>query len=236
MEVFRATIFTAISLFSSFSHANLIVNGSFENGPHFFAGVGPGVGSNGSTALPGWVVTDGTVIVIQSDAFPSPDGTNWPAADGVNSIQVKGSGQQATIIQHITGLSIGQKYELRFSMSGNPVTGGDSVGSADAIKDLLVTIDGRSQVFSFDVTPYHTLGFPIFDMGWKEYTFQFVSDATLTDVSFKTLDPQQSTRGAVIDNVRLEALSNTVPEPTSFVLCVVGALICGVRQRMRRLC
>jgi len=40
------------------------------------------------------------------------------------------------IQQTVSGLVIGEEYELRFSLAGNPYVGGDSVGSADSIKDM----------------------------------------------------------------------------------------------------
>jgi hypothetical protein len=62
------------------AHADLIVNGGFENGPNPNAFTQLDVGS---TAVTGWVVTRDAIDYC---------GTIWPAAEGVRSIDLAPSG------------------------------------------------------------------------------------------------------------------------------------------------
>src|SRR5690242_13851687 len=97
-----------VLLFNSHSaRANLVINGSFEDGPD------PGVFTtlnSGSTAITGWTVTNGSIDYI---------GTYWQPADGARSIDLDGN-SPGTIAQQTLATLSGQTYLVSFALAGNP--------------------------------------------------------------------------------------------------------------------
>jgi hypothetical protein len=93
---------------------------------------------------------------------------------------------------------ISQAYEVRFSMSGNPLTG--YPGDDQPNKTLRVQVGDQFEDFSFDVdAEQNSLG----DMKWKPCTFTFVADSDSTTLEiFSTMD-SASYVGTVIDNVQV---------------------------------
>ena len=83
---------------------NLIVNGSFENGPQ--VGLDLRLGG-GSTAISGWTVSRGGIGYIGHDF--------WKPADGKRSLHVSPGGIKQSIKTRR-----GQRYRISFLMAGNP--------------------------------------------------------------------------------------------------------------------
>ena len=196
---------TAAALAAVPAGAVTIVNGSFED-----ASVNPGsfvTLNNGNTSITGWKVRGASIDYI---------GSYWQAQDGVRSIDLNGNGQGA-ITQALTGLTIGQAYQVVFWLAGNP-DGGPAT-------KIAVASDGGAftGVYSFDTT-----GNTRQNMGWERQTFRFVADSTTADLSFSSAQP--GFYGAALDNVSISA----VPEPATWALMILGFGAVGGAMRRRR--
>src|SRR5437879_5594127 len=110
--------------------ANLLVNGSFEEGPE----VGRFLSLNeGSDAIKGWVVTRGQIDLVES---------YWTAADGKRALDLHGSPGLGGIKQTFKTRK-GQKYQVTFSFAGNPE------GTVKE-KKMGVSAAGQKEEFTFD--------------------------------------------------------------------------------------
>jgi choice-of-anchor C domain-containing protein len=163
--------------------ANLLVNGSFEDGPDVndFLPLDPG-----STAIKGWTVTRGQIDIVQGC---------WKAAEGKRSVDLHGSPGFGGIEQTFR-TSKGQRYRVTFALAGNPDSDRDA-----KTKRMAVKAAGKTQEFSFDST-----GRTNEKMGWlaREWEFNAVDDKTTLE--FHTLEKRDPTHGLVLDNVRVVAV------------------------------
>jgi choice-of-anchor C domain-containing protein len=153
-----------------------IVNGSFETGTS--PGVFLPLSSGDSTTIPGWTVTSGTVDYI---------GTYWQAADGVRSLDLRGSGAGA--VRQTFATTVGTSYRVTFSMSGNPVGGAGT-------KTMTADTGGTPTVFTYVVGAVNP------DMKWAKKTFLFTAVAVTTALTFTSTT--SGVYGPALDNVRVE--------------------------------
>jgi choice-of-anchor C domain-containing protein len=191
--------------------ANLIQNGSFENGTD------PGVFqtlSGGSTVITGWTVSPGSQI----DYI----GTLWQASNGSRSLDL--SGGNAGRIQQTFNTTVGGTYRVTFDLAGNP-------NASPIIKDMRVSAGGSSADFSFDTT-----GKSSSNMGWVSKSWDFTANSTTTTLEFITLT--NSVAGPALDNVSVIALSppptpTPIPEPSS-VLGLLSLGVLGISSALKR--
>ncbi|WP_152099313.1 DUF642 domain-containing protein [Lacipirellula parvula] len=213
----RSLLFTAVLATGNALGANLVTNGSFEQGPPIPGRLLTINAPDGST-LPGWTVASNDLEIVTN--------VEWPAADGSRSIDLNGV-TNASMYQDVGGLNVGSSYLLSFALSGNPYVNGDPVGTADNVKNLRVSIAGVSTDLEFDVAPYH---WPtpalVPNMGWRTENMIFVATNATERLLFASLDPFNSTRGPAIDNVSV----TLVPEPAVLWLAAAWA----VAPRWRR--
>jgi choice-of-anchor C domain-containing protein len=156
---------------------NLLVNGSFEEGPDI---AGTFVSLNeGSTAMKGWVVTRGQIDVVS---------THWPAADGKRSLDLHGSPGLGGVKQTFPTTK-GQRYRVTFSFAGNPE-------GAVAEKKMGVSAAGQKEEFTFD-----TAGKKLDDLGWVTKKWEFKADGKETTLEFYTLMTDDVNCGPALDNV-----------------------------------
>jgi choice-of-anchor C domain-containing protein len=154
---------------------NLIVNGSFEEGPELnenFLQV-----EKDSTVIKGWTVTQGNIDVIHT--------TYWPAADGKRSLDMNGI--TAGGISQTFKTKKGQKYRLTFALAGNP-------NSEPTEKKIQVRAAGKSMDFTFDAT-----GKTRTDMGWQRLTWEFTATGDETTLEF--VSQIDGDGGAALDDV-----------------------------------
>ncbi len=174
----------AIALAAAIPAQNLLINGSFEQGPN------PGSYTNepmGSTVITGWTVSVGNIDYV---------GSLWMASDGSRSIDLEGSAGTCVLYTNCPGgiaqsfaTVVGQQYTVTFDLAGN-------IFGAPVVKTILFSAAGQSQSYTFDTT-----GFSAGNMGWAEVTWNFTANDTTTTLEFDSADTPPTGWGPVIDNV-----------------------------------
>ncbi len=135
---------------------NLISNGGFEqNNP----GNSWTTFAKGSTGIPHWRVTKGSVDVC---------GPFWKASAGKNSLDL--SGGQAGALAQTVETEPGRRYVLTFDLAGNP-------DSRAGVKTLVVRAGDVEKVFKFDTT-----GKSRKNMGWVGHSLSFTARSGKTEV------------------------------------------------------
>jgi choice-of-anchor C domain-containing protein len=158
---------------------NLLVNGSFEDGPEAgdFLPLDPG-----ATDVKGWTVTRAQVDYI---------GGHWKAADGNRSLDLHGSPGLGGVKQAFATTK-GRKYRVTFSMAANP----NFQPEAGPVKLLCVRAAGKKEAFAFDAAEK-----TVQDMGWVTKTWEFTAAEDETTLEFHTLETEDPNCGPALDNV-----------------------------------
>ena len=158
---------------------NLLVNGSFEDGPDAGDFLPLHVGS---TDVKGWTVTRAQVDYI---------GGHWKSAEGNRSLDLHGSPGLGGVKQAFATAK-GRKYKVTFSMAANP----NYQAEAGSVKVLCVRAAGKKEAFSFDAA-----GKTVEAMGWATKTWEFTAVEDETTLEFHTLEAEDPNCGPALDNV-----------------------------------
>jgi choice-of-anchor C domain-containing protein len=160
---------------------NLLVNGSFEDGPdpENFKSL-----DEDATDIKGWVVSRGQIDYI---------GTHWKSADGNRSLDLAGSPGFGAVKQTFDTTK-GQKYRVTFSLAGNPA-------GVEPVKKLGVKAAGKKEFFEFDTT-----GKSVDDMGWVTKTWEFTAEEAKTTLEFFNPMVVDHSTGPALDNVSVVAV------------------------------
>jgi choice-of-anchor C domain-containing protein len=139
----------AVALGAATAQANLITNGSFEEGtpPGQYLTV-----NAGGTAITGWTVGSGGVDYI---------GSYWQAADGSRSVDL--SGNAPGFVSQSFATTAGATYTVSFYLAGNPDNSAD--------KTIRVTYGPNENDFK-DFT-FTQAGHTLSNMGWVKEEFTF---------------------------------------------------------------
>ena len=159
----------------------LIVNGSFEDGPDTEVYVSL---DEKSTSIKGWTVTRGQIDYIAA---------HWKAADGKRSLDLHGSPGFGCVKQTIK-TEQGKTYRVTFMMAGNP-------GVGTKLMTLAVYANKESKKFEFDCTDK-----TIEEMGWSKKTWDFKADADETVIEIATAMTEEPFAGPALDNVSVKLL------------------------------
>jgi hypothetical protein len=230
--------FSAIALAlgaSGVAQADLVTNGSFESttagngqlgfntnatdwtttGYNFIyaPGTADTTGANGQFSnVQLWGPNNGSANGLPAT---SPDGGNFVAADGNFEV--------GAIAQTITGLNIGDTYELDFFWAG-----AQQAGFTGADTDQWQVSFG-SETQSTPIVNVASEGFS----GWMAQTLDFTADNTSDVLSFLAVSgPSGEPPFVLLDGVSVNDV--TVPEPSALALLVGGGLGLGAVRFMRR--
>jgi choice-of-anchor C domain-containing protein len=157
---------------------NLLVNGSFEEGPEVddFVPV-----DKGSTALKGWTVTRGQIDYVQS---------HWRADHGRRSLDLHGSPGYGGVAQTFATAK-GQKYRVTFALAGSPA-------AKPLVKKVAVTAAGKKAEFAFDAANSRPDA-----LGWSTKSWEFEATGPETTLEIYTLETTEPFAGPALDNVRV---------------------------------
>lgn len=165
---------------------NLVVNGSFEDGPDIPEDVYKPL-DKGSDAMKGWVVTRGQIDLIGK--------AHWASADGNRSLDLHGSPGLGGVMQKIKTKK-GQKYRVTFALSVN------SHNTTKAEKSLGVQAAGQQGSFKVEIA-----GKSVKEMKWDTKTWDFTATGDETELEFYTLETEEPFGGPALDNVSVTAVS-----------------------------
>ena len=161
---------------------NLLVNGSFEEGPE---DIGDFLSlEEGSAKIKGWVVIKGQIDVV---------GTYWQSAHKKRSIDLHGTPGYGGVAQTFK-TEKGKKYKVTFFLAGNP-------GGTVHKKKMAVRAAGQEREFTFD-----TKGKTTTDMGWVQHTWEFTAEKSETTLELYTLMTEDESCGPAIDDVSVVAV------------------------------
>ncbi len=203
----RLMLVVFVSTFSLSSHANLIINGSFEDNDVAYGQwqwfVADDVnGWNGSNIeiwdhLQGEAAYHGQQFA-ELNAHPRP--------------------QSAFSIYQDFATTAGQTYSLSFAYQArrNKIDETFSVAVSDVAGQL------NSSIMSWVLNDHTT-------NGWKFFSATFTAQSTMTQLVFTTVRPSTYTYGNFIDDVRV-----SVPEPTPLMLFGLGMLGLGLSRRLNK--
>lgn len=152
---------------------------------------------------------------ITNTVGPSPVGGNYLAADGDSTYNVP-------INQTVTGLTIGQEYELSFYWAAGQQRNFDGPTTERWQVSL------GSETYS---TPTYSLANHDFS-GWMSQTMTFTATASSSVLSFLAIGtPNGLPPFVLLDGVSMKA----VPEPAAGVLVIGGLFGCAlIRRRMKK--
>ena len=168
---------------------------------------------------------DGSVMGLQGGVYANPGGGNFLALDGDPQYNGKFS-------QSITGLTVGNTYQLSFDYAGAQQTG--FKGTEQVTSYLNVTFGSDSQNTPTFARPNSTNGSDGVFTGWIDVTMNFTASAATQTLAFLA----NGTPGglppiALLGDVSLEDITpSPVPEPSSIFMTAIGvASLAGVRYR-----
>ena len=187
------------------AHADLLVNGNFEDGPTIDPGNPIFAVAPGSNVLSGWDVS-GAVVCIVTDNY-------WVPLSGHRSLclsdnrPLSGVTTEGTISQSFASAP-GAIYRLTFWLSGEPF-------STPTLKHLHVSAGATVQDYVFDNTPaWH------WDMAWAQHTLDFAAPGSATTVALSGMDASEW--GPALDSMSVELVSAGVPPTRTLAFAAVS--------------
>ncbi|MBS1707159.1 MAG: DUF642 domain-containing protein [Armatimonadetes bacterium] len=203
MRLRLASLFVLVAGAMS-AHANLIVNGSFEDGNFVPNGDNTMSLAAGATDITGWKVVNDPVAWI---ADPNPF-NGWHATDGVKSLDLTGyGGGYGGVAQDIATIA-GHQYHLEFDFGVHQAYGDASVSVNVGTGDTGYTLHSENGVL------------------WERILYDFTAFADTTTLSL--IHNFDGGQGTGIDNV---VLVETVPEPATLSLLALAPL--ALRRRRK---
>ena len=212
-KLFFPLLVGLVSLFGE-AQANLIVNGSFEQG-NYTGGWWGSVWTDiepGSTNLTGWANTgQGIINWHDNQAMVNP-------FDGTKVVDLNNSGNglgDTGVLSQSFATSIGENYQLKFYLAGPGTFFSDP-------RQVQVNIAGIQHVFSQAASPNTALV-------WGEKNLTFTATAATTTLAFSSVDGS-GYWGPLLDMVSVDA---AVPEPSTLANLACGAALMLVFGRRR---
>lgn len=204
------------------AHANLLLNGSFEEGAFVNQGNQTMSPASGSTVITGWtVVTDSTAWINAGNPF------GLTASDGSRFLDLTNysAGAPFAGVSQTFATTAGATYTLTFDLGGS-----NAWGRPDA---LIASAAGTSATFTTGPASTTT---PNND--WYHETMTFTATGATTTL---TLQGSAGFNYIGLDNVSVVLLSDAVtpppvpaiPEPSTWALMLAGLAAIGSVMRRR---
>jgi hypothetical protein len=225
--------FAAFTCTASAAPVNLVVNGGFET-------LTNGAGQiDAITSATGWTSTGYTFVFAAGTAATTGAkgvygnvklwGPGTGAANGLsnsplggNFLAADGAYQTQAIQQTISGLVVGQKYDLNFYWAGAQQSGYNGLNAEQWIVSL------GNQTIKTALVQNSSHGFT----GWMQETFTYTATSTTEVLSFLANGvPNGVPPFSLLDGVSLKA---QVPEPSTIALFIAGLALVGGAARSRR--
>ncbi len=163
--------------------------------------------------LTGWTSTEGSYNPFGTTYGSGMDGKYWHWLAGYE--------RPVTTTQTISGLTVGTKYSVTFLMASE-------FTARDAVR---LTVGGDPGVVF--TAPAYGGGSAFWDT-WVSQRYDFIASATSTLLQFDTIGLNVTGYDVGVDKISLEALSGSVPEPTTWALMILGFGAVGMAARNRR--
>ncbi|PNY36817.1 hypothetical protein C2E31_10670, partial [Rhodopirellula baltica] len=138
----------------------------------------------------GWTVTSGDVDLLSTDT--------WQSLLGGRLVDLNGN--TAGSIEQSLSTTVGQQYQVVFSLTGN-FTGGD------AVKDLRVSANGLSQDYTVDQPANWVWGET---NSLETRSFTFTADSATTMLAFASLEASGGAYGPMIGDIRVIEIPDAV--------------------------
>ena len=171
---------------SAAAPSDLVQNGGFENSSNNFDSGGFNTLGTGSTTITGWRVSSGEVDQVVGQ---------WSPQDGSVSIDLSG-GEPGAIEQNITGLEVGERYELTYYYTGQP----DHEGEYEA----------GVEIANLNITEAASSSNSASSPGWTLATHNFTAGNTTETLTFTQGATPQDNAGMAIDNVSIVESSDPI--------------------------
>ena len=209
----KSLAFAALAVGSASATANLLVNGSFENGAFVNQGNDTMSPAVGSTVITGWtVVTDATAWIGPTNPF------GLTASEGSYFLDMTNyqAGPPFAGVTQTVATTPGASYVLSFDLGGSTFWGRPD--------SLLASAGGTSATFTTGPASTAT---PNND--WYHETMAFVATSASTVI---TLQGSAGAKYIGLDNVSVVPTAS-VPEPGRWALMLAGLVLAGAVSRRR---
>lgn len=194
------------------AHANLLTNGSFEQGNFSPVSINSYVSvGNGQTNITGWNIGNVGVDWHNGTEFQS-------IVDGQRAVDLNMEGVNTGTLSQSFTTTVGSWYDLSFWLAGPGLNWGTQ-------RQVLVDVAGLDDVVFTIAASAPT------SLVWGLQTLTFQAVASTTTLSFASAD-STGYWGALIDNASVTAAS-TVPEPGSVALLGLGLAALGVSRKRK---
>jgi len=173
---------------------------------------------------------NGTMSLWGNNGFT---GSNQIGGSGGAFIAADGAYEQSLIIQTISGLTVGQKYQLTFNYAGAQQQGYNGT-TTEAWTAVFVDTNNLNNIQTYTTPTLNDAehGFT----GWKAASVIFTASNTSEILGFIAKGtPDGQPPFSLLDDVSLKAYTPAaVPEPASWMMMIVGFGGLGVTLRRKR--
>jgi len=219
----KKLVLLACALSAGGAQANLLVNGSFEQGSGVYAGGAPVYDNlaGGSTVIAGW-----TTVGAGVEWFRPANFSVGPARDGFSVIDLAdftSTGSPRDGVEQTVATVAGERYRIDFSGVTSQSNGRTGTGTIELwLNDSLFSTHALTNYKSF---------WSMDD--WQDFSVQFVADGPTTKIGFL------SSQNALAHYANVDAFSvvadplSAVPEPATWLMWLAGFGLVGSIARRR---